>query len=106
MSKAYVTGYAKTAPDRNNLQMAVPLMPPIFEDVLDGATEDHTADLPDTVTLVRVHTDGVMNVSIKSGAVATVTAGAQGSLRMAAGQTEYFGVDPKVPARVSAINHT
>lgn len=106
MAKAYVTGYAATAADRNNLQMAVPLHPPIFEDVLDGTSEDHTAALPDAVTLVRVHVDGIMNVSIKPGAVATTVAGAQGSHRMAAGQTEYMGVQPGKSYVVSAINHT
>lgn len=106
MAKVYVQGFVELAADRNGNIMAVPKHPPVFEDVLDTTSGvDNTAALPDTVTVLRIHTDGIVNVSIKAGAVAA-TATAQHSGRMAAGQTEYVGVVPGSASRVSAITNT
>lgn len=106
MALVYVTGFGGSGFDRNRSAIAAPAMPPIFEDILDGTAEDHTATLPDAVTLVRVHAKGAVLVSIKPGAVARDgdASDPSQSMPMAAGQTEYFTVRGGEGCRVSIIN--
>lgn len=102
MAKVYVEGFTQLAKDRNTYQMSVPLDPPVFQDILDTTSgADFTAALPDTVTMVRVHTDGIVSLKIGAGVTATVNDG-----RMAAGQTEYRGIQAGAGHRVSAITNT
>ena len=109
MALVYVAGFAAVGFDRNGNQQQAPMMPPIFEDVLDTtASADNTAALPDSVALVRLFSDGAVMVSIRPGAVAidgSPATPAQGSVPMAAGQTEYFTVQPGASSRVSAITN-
>jgi len=109
MALVYVAGFAAVGFDRNGHQQAAPKMPPIFEDVLDTTSgADNTAALPNTVSLLRIHTDGAVNISIKAGAVAAdggAASPSQSSVPMAANTTEYFTVDPEAGARVSAITN-
>lgn len=106
MAKVYVSGYTELAADRNGNKMSAPKHPPVFESVIDTTSGVvNTSNLPDTVTIVRIHTDGIVNVSVKPSATAA-TSTAEHSCRMAAGQTEYFGVNAGAGYRVSAITNT
>lgn len=44
--------------------------------------------------MIRVHTDVIASVDIRGAPVAVVAAGSPATMRFAANQTEYFGVNP------------
>lgn len=44
--------------------------------------------------VIRVHTDSIVSIDIRTAPVAVVAAGTPATMRLAANQTEYFGVNP------------
>lgn len=107
MTKAYVTEYARQSVDNHGNSIAAGEEPPLTEYVIDyNAGEAHGANLNAKTRLVRVHVDSIASIKIDAAAVAATT-----NKRLAAGQTEYFGVVPEMVAasagvRVSAITNT
>lgn len=91
MSTLYVSEYAglATGPGRMN-QIPLVLEPAKVEQTvaIGGASQPSAAFGADTI-VIRVHTDAICSIVIGKAPVATLV-----SKRMAADQTEYFGVSP------------
>ncbi len=83
-------GYGPNAPTQAAQQ------PPIAEQaVAIGGTSVASAAFGGATVLVRLHTDAICSVEFGSAPIATAT-----TARMAAGQTEYFGVSPGMKVAV------
>lgn len=96
MAKLYISEYATLA---QNGTAQVVIEPPLAVQVVDfsgGAAS--SSEFNAQTNIVRVHTDAICSVRFDGSAATTSYP------RMAAGQTEYFGVQPR--STVSAISNT
>lgn len=86
MAKVYISEYARVAMDGKS---SVPSAeePPVATQVLDTAGTHLSAVFNAETRLIRVHTDGIISYRIAAAPTAVTT-----DPRMAANQTEYFGV--------------
>lgn len=88
MTKVYVSEYARgVLTSRGPIYSAEE--PSIAVTVLDPAGTHITAVFNKETRFVRVHTDGIISYKFGTAPVAATT-----DARMAANQTEYFGVPP------------
>lgn len=94
MAVAYITEYGSTRQGDGMLQGPALRT----QTVAIGAEAKSLAFLPDT-KVVRLHVDAICSVAFGAAPTATTT-----SKRMAANQTEYFGVRPA--DKVSVISNT
>lgn len=107
MAKVYITEYARATQDsRANIPSAEE--PPLATQVLDTSGGVQVSAFFNKETrMIRVHTDGICSVVVGTAPTATT-----GNSRMAANQTEYFGVPrPLSDAaaslyKISAITNT
>ena len=91
MATVYVTEYVHAAVDQGKA-LPVGFGPPTATQVVGiGGSSSLSAPFGPNTTLIRVHSDSICSVLV--GTTNTTTATATGP-RMAAGQTEYFGVAP------------
>jgi len=104
MAKVYITEYSTPPYGLNASAIAVAGTPgtensasPITS---SGSSQQSTAFAPSTV-LVRIHTDGIISYAWGTNPTATTS-----SARMAANQTEYFGVPPGFSHKIAVITNT
>lgn len=92
MAFLYITEYAEVHLGLGGRQGQMPIEPPVAEQAISntgGSTQ--SAAFNAKTRFVRIHTDTVCAVEFGTNPTA-VPAGASGTGRMAAGQTEYRGV--------------
>jgi hypothetical protein len=86
-----INEYASLARDSLNAQALVGKEPrAAYQQVAITAGSVQSSAFGDTTRMIRVHADAACRINIGS----NPTAAAGTSMRMAAGQTEYFGVIP------------
>lgn len=96
MAVVDITQYASLAVDGSGRQISVGMEPCIANvQVAIGGSSVQSAAFNDNTRLVRVHTDAAIRIAFGANPTAAST-----SQRMAAGQTEYFGVRPGEKAAV------
>lgn len=104
MTKAYITEYARQAVDNHGNSIAAGEEPALATQVVDyNAGVAASAAFNAKTRLVRVHVDSIASIKFAAAPVAAVT-----DARMAAGQTEYFGVLAELVAtglKISAITN-
>lgn len=90
MATVYVTEFPSASSGNG---MPVPACPPIAKQIVAITTATLSAAFSPNTRLIRVHADAICSVEVggQVTGAATVTTASQ---RMAAGQTEYFGVTP------------
>lgn len=95
MATLYVAEYSDVASVNTprgfrGAEAQAPQEPPLAEQTvaIAGSTTQSSAFNRDT-TLIRVHADSICSITIGANPTATAS-----SKRLAAGQTEYFGVSP------------
>ena len=89
MAKVYVSEFAGVYSQASGVTPQ-PRTPPLVEQtVAIGGTSAQSAAFGAATQLVRVHTDAICSVAFGANPVATAS-----TMRMAAGQTEYFAVNP------------
>ena len=82
--------------------MQIALQPPIAEQTVSmSGTHAESSAFNVKTDFVRLHTDAICSVEFGTAPVATTA-----KMRMAANQTEYFGVTPGLSFMVSAITNT
>lgn len=90
MATLYVSEYSRQCIDYLQLTVAAPQEPSIAEqNVTIGVGSTQSAAFNAATKFVRVHTDAICSVAFGANPTAVATA-----KRMAAGQTEFFGVRP------------
>lgn len=90
MAVVDITQYSHLAADESGKQIPVGREPSISNiQIAVTGSSAQTAAMHDNCRLVRVHTDVAIRVAFGSNPTAAAT-----SMRLAAGQTEYFGVRP------------
>lgn len=95
MAVLFITEYAKLAPVSGK-SVSVALAPPIAEQtVAIGGSSVQSSAVNTATRYVRLHTDAVCSVAFGTNPTATAT-----TMRLAAGQTEYFGVAPSTKIAV------
>jgi hypothetical protein len=100
MSVAYVTEFAQLMPSPVGGQGQIAMQPAIASTAVSfTATHGESAAFNAATRLVRIHVDGI--ASVQFGTAPTAVAGTD--FRMAAGQTEYFGVPPGGSYKVSFV---
>lgn len=88
MAKVYISEYARGAlGSRGTIYSAEE--PPVATQVLDPAGTHLSAVFNKETRFIRVHTDSIISYKIGTAPTAATT-----DARMAANQTEYFGVPP------------
>lgn len=87
MTKVYVSEYARSALTARGSTLPCAEGPAITTQVLDPAGTHLSAAFNKETRFIRIHTDGIVSVKIGVAPTAAIT-----DLRMAANQTEYFGV--------------
>ena len=94
MAFLFITEYARTGQSTRNGGVPVGEDPPLAEQVVvnTGASTQSVA-LNVNTTMVRLHADSICSVAFGASPTATIT-----NRRMAAGSTEYFGIDQSSPA--------
>ena len=101
MAKVYIGEYARQALDARGLVMA-PEGPPIATQVLDTTAGVQQSSAFNAETrFIRVHTDGIISYLIGTNPTASTS-----NERMAANQTEYFGVINGTSQKISCITNT
>lgn len=92
MAKLWIAEFARLQRD-DRAEMQAPENPPLAEQVIDySGGEAKTANPLNAKTrLIRVHTDAACSIAIGSKAAPTPAA-TTSTMRLAAGQTEYFGI--------------
>ena len=88
MAVAYISEYSKFAPDPSGVGQ-VPQEPAIVNQTVAIGNVASSDAFNAATRFVRIHVDAIC--SIKFGAAPTATTD---DARLAAGQTEYFGVNP------------
>jgi hypothetical protein len=103
MSVLYVTEFSGVASSQlGGSYTQVSREPPLADQtVAIGVSSVASAAFNTSTTLIRVHTDAICSVAIG----ATPTAAAT-NRRMAANQTEYFGVPQGLNFKIAVINNT
>ncbi len=86
-------------------------MPPTVEQTLAiGAASVSCTAFASTTRVVRVHTDVVCAIAVGTAPTAVTASGtsasAAGSMRMVAGQTEYFSILPGLSHKIAVIATT
>jgi hypothetical protein len=89
MAVLYITEYADTTKAPGTVQVGAE--PAITnQTVAIGGTSTQSAAFNSATRMVRIHTDAICSIRFGTNPTATATTG-----RLAANQTEYFGVVPK-----------
>lgn len=88
MAVLYVTEYDKLARDEQGYLMAAGLEPALAEQqVAIGGTSTQSSAFQSATRIIRVHTDAICHIAIGTNPTAATT-----TKRLAANQTEFFGV--------------
>lgn len=104
MATLYVTEFARQGRDLAGYlnQNGCPEQPPVAEQtVAIGASSAASAAFNANTSIVRLHADAICSVEFGAAPTAATT-----TMRMVAGQTEYFTVVPGSALKVAAITNT
>lgn len=101
MSRLFITEFDRLAVGANGETMSVGRGPPVTDQspVAISSTSTQSAAFKGTTHFVRLHTDAICGISFGADPTAVGT-----NLRLAANQTEYFGVHPG--QKVAVISST
>lgn len=89
MAKVYVAGFAGVYTQPSGVT-SQPRTPPVAEQtVAIGGASAQSAAFNAATQVVRVHADAICSIAFGANPTATAS-----TMRMAAGQTEYFAVNP------------
>ncbi len=100
MAVLFITEFKGGRKDRNGFALPVAMTPPVAEQtVAIGGSSTQSSALNSTTEVVRVHTDAICSIAFGASPTATAT-----TMRMAAGQTEYFYVVPG--SKIAVITNT
>ena len=99
MAKLYVTEYSRLAYVEGSSVGQVGQDPALAEQAFTFTTTTQSTAFNLGTQLIRVHTDAICSVAIGADPTATTS-----TRRMAAGQTEYFGVRPG--HKIAAVTNT
>lgn len=102
MAKVYITEYQGTLVLIGN-NAGVAMGPQIVEQspITTSGSNQQSAAFNAATSLVRIHTDGIMSFSFGTNPTASTS-----TARMAANQTEYFGVQPGSAMKIAVITNT
>lgn len=91
MAKLYLTEYADIGAAGLHSMLAAPMgkEPGVDQTPIVIGVEAKSAEFAETTRFIRVHADAICSIAVGSAPEATTD-----SKRMAANQTEYFGVKP------------
>jgi hypothetical protein len=95
MAKLYVTEFREANFGSPDVSAIVDQTPVTY------STSTQSAAFNAATSLVRVHTDSICSISFGKNPTATTN-----TMRLAAGQTEYFAVPPGSGWKVAAITNT
>ncbi len=102
MTKAYVSEYSQM-PQQQGVLLQVGFEPAITTQVLDySSAHAESAAFNANTTFVRIHVDSIASFKFSAAGTAATTSDA----RMAANQTEFFGVPKGAAMKVSVITNT
>jgi hypothetical protein len=107
MATLYIDEYSTVATVGQNLGPAFTpvqagVMPSLVsQNVAIGGSSAQSSAFNGKTLLIRVHTDVICSIAIGSNPTAVTTA-----TRMAANQTEYFGVPPNTGYKIAVIANT
>lgn len=104
MATLYVTEFAKQGRDASGYlnQNGSPEQPPVAEQtVAIGVGSVASSAFNAGTAIVRLHTDAICSVAFGTAPTASAT-----TMRLAAGQTEYFAVVPGSGFKVAVITNT
>ncbi len=91
MATLYISEYGKLTADVSGTRVQAVQEPAITDQVVDISAASLASQPFSSLThIIRVHTDGACHIIIGTGTPTATTS----RKRMAAGQTEYFGVQP------------
>jgi hypothetical protein len=99
MTTLYVTEYGSPKGDYN-----IPLGTPIGQQTVSissASSTQATSAFQTNTHLIRVHTDSVCSIAISTNPTATTS-----NMRLAANQTEFFGVAPSGNLKIAVITNT
>ncbi len=106
MAFLYITEFAELAIGPAGRVGSMGVMPPVAEQTIaSNAASAQSAAFNAKTRFVRLHADTQIT-AVAFGTNPTAVAGAGGSARMAANQTEYFAVPLGAGFKVAAINAT
>jgi hypothetical protein len=100
MAVAYITEFMQLMTDANGNMLAVPKHPPLATQTVAIGTEADSATFDERTKFIRLHVDAICSYKIGDGDPDATTSDA----RMAAGQTEYIGVQGG--HKISIISNT
>jgi hypothetical protein len=100
MAVAYITEYESMAVVATGLA-PIAQDPPIAEQVVAISTHTESAAFNAATRFIRVHVDAICSISVGLTPVATTV-----MRRMAANQTEYFGVVPGKGWKISVVSNS
>lgn len=98
MAKVYVAEF-ETMGSASAGSPQVAAMPPIAEQTVNITTETDSNAFNANTRFIRVHADAICSIAIGAAPTASTS-----TLRLAADQTEYFGVQPG--HKISVITNT
>ena len=104
MAKLGIREYDQQPHDAMGREVPVGLEPAIGTQVVDFTGTAKQVNLNDRTVFVRLHTDAICNINIGTDGAAVATVGGAG--RMAADQTEHFGVRSNPDQILSVIADT
>jgi hypothetical protein len=106
MAFLYITEFAELEIGPAGRAGQIAMQPPLAEQAIaNGGGNTQSAAFNSKTRLVRLHTDSICAVEFGLNPTA-IAAGATGTLRLAANQTEYFGVPAGQSFKVAVILST
>lgn len=102
MAKVYISEYARMTLDNRGLLSAAE-EPALATQVLDTTGTHLSAAFNAGTRFVRLHTDAIVSVKFATGSDPTATTSHP---RMAANQTEYFGIPVSGSTKVDVVANT
>lgn len=101
MATLYVAEFSDTAHLRNSVPIA--MAPPLAEQTvaIGGSSTPSTNAFGNATRFVRVHVDAICSIAFGTSPAATTA-----NMRMIAGQTEYFAVNPGGGHKIAVITNS
>ena len=90
MATCYITEFGYMAKDRMGSAVLAGMLPAVAEQTVAVGAEAESSAFNLGTRFIRVHTDAICSIKAGAAGVSATTA----SMRLAAGQTEYFAVQP------------
>lgn len=105
MAVLYITEFASQGIDVNAKQIASAALPELVNQTIAiGGSSVASSAFNTNTKLVRLHTDAICAIEFGSSPTAVAAGGGTPTMRMAAGQTEYFA--PTQGSKVAVVSST